>query len=139
MKTLFVWLLIAAGTFAGLSLATEADFSAHPRKILFVIDTSREMADAGPALIRTLDAWAGLRHGLFAFADALTLLDDFRALPYPSTSPVFYGTRDFQAMRATAQKLSLQLSPESIVFITNAPDTSDLEGFPSGRVVRLSR
>ena len=136
MKRFLLWLLIACGLFAGISVASHLALSAHPRSIAVAVDTSYEMQAARQEVQRALTALAGTRYARFSLVTDKARVHGWQGSLDAGKNLSYYGPSDLAALADSTRYPELAAA-DSVVVITDARDTSALRGLHGLRVVQV--
>jgi hypothetical protein len=140
MKAFALWAALLVALYAGLGAGTHLTRSAAEEKILVAVDVSGSLEDVKADLPQALDFLRARRYARFKIVTnsanrSLRVIQDWsRDLNLAAVERiVMYTTFDLSTLLEFDEVKTADL----IVFVTNAPDTSVLDGVPRSRIVRV--
>ncbi len=140
MKAFALWAALLVVVYAGLGAGTALTRSASEEKILVAVDVSGSLENAKADLPRALDFLRSRRYARFMIVTnspnrSLRVVQDWSTdLNLDAVERMaMYETLDPSVLREFDEVKTADL----IVFVTNAADTSALEGVPRSRIVRV--
>jgi len=136
MKRFLLWLLITAALSAGVAVPTHLYLSGHHRRIAVAVDTSYGMQAAKQAVLRELSSLGVTRYARFSLLTDKVKVHGWQGTLDAGTALSFYGPRDLASL-GDAKRYPELAEADSVVVITDAPDTSLLRGLHGLRIVAV--